>query len=182
MKLPNQLQLKIKRAIEKKPRYHKGIYEKRACINGIDIYGGARDAETCESLFWNDLTRKLNLINEEPTEENHADKRLKRSMTFDEFAEIWLNDVFRPTVVPDSFNKEFSRYRKHILPVFGAKRLSDIKPIDCTLFFNELRKKNIERTAESLYSILDRIFRFAVDSDILTKNPMQSLKPIKHER
>ncbi len=182
MKLPNQSQLKIKRAIEKKPRFHKGIYEKRARINGIDIYGGARDVETCEATFWDDLTHKLNLFHEAPTEEDHLDKRLKRSMTFGEFAEIWLNDVFRPAVVPKSFNNEFSRYRKHILPVFGTKRLTDIKPIDCTLFFNELRKKNIERTAESLYSILDRIFRFAVDSDLLPKNPMQSIKPIKHER
>lgn len=182
MKLPNSLQLKIKKAIEKKPRFHKGIYEKRARINGIDIYGGAKDVETCESLFWEDLTHKLNLFHETPAEEDHLDKRLKRSMTFGEFAEIWLNDVFRPTVVPKNFYNEFSRYRKHILPVFGPKRLTDIKPIDCTLFFNELRKKNIERTAESLYSILNRIFRFAVDSDLLTKNPMQSIKPIKHER
>lgn len=182
MKLPNQLQLKIKRAIEKNPRFHKGIYEKRARINGIDIYGGAKDVETCESLFWNDLTKKLKLINEDPAEEDRPDERLKSSMTFGEFAEIWLNDVFRPTVVPNSFDKEYSRYRKHLFPAFGTKRLTDIKPIDCTLFLNALREKNIERTAESLYSILDRIFRFAVDNELLSKNPLRSTKPIKHER
>ena len=141
MKLPNSLQLKIKKAIEKKPRFHKGIYEKRARINGIDIYGGAKDVETCESLFWEDLTHKLNLFHETPAEEDHLDKRLKRSMTFGEFAEIWLNDVFRPTIVPYSFEKEYNRYRKHLLPAFGTKCLSDIKPIDCTQFLNELRKK-----------------------------------------
>lgn len=179
--MPNSLQLKIKKAIEKTPRFHKGIYEKRARINGLDIYGGARDVETCESLFWKDLTGKLNLIGDD-SEENQSEKRLKGSMTFGEFADIWLNEVFRPTVVPKSFYNEYSRYRKHILPAFGTKRLSDIKPIDCTKFMNQLREKNIERTAESLYSILDRIFRFAVDNDVLAKNPLRSIKPIKHER
>ena len=182
LKLPNVLQLKIKKAIEKTPRFHKGIYEKRARINGIDIYGAGSDIGRCESQFWNDLVKKLDLVGDETSEETIAEKRLKRNMTFGELAEIWLNDVFRPSVVPDSFLREVARCRKHIFPVFEKKHLSDIKPLDCIRFFNELKERDLERTAESLYNTMNRIFQFAVESEILAKNPMRAMKPVKHER
>ena len=181
MKLPNQLQIKIKRAIEKNPRFHKGIYEKRARINGIDIYGSSTNPEICETKFFKDLLRKLHITQEDNGEEVH-ETMLKSSTPFTQFAEIWFTEVFQPTVVPKTYNNEYGRYRKHILPAFEKKKLAEIHPIDCVQFFNALKKKNIERTAESIYNTLDRIFRFAVDSDILQKNPMRTVKPIKHER
>lgn len=181
LKLPNQLQLKIKKALAKAPRFHKGIYEKRARINGIDIYGSSTDPEVCETQFFDDLLRKMRL-NRDDGSESTLDTKMKSSVPFAQFAEIWFTEVFQPTVVPDTYNKEYGRYRNHILPALGKKKLAEIRPIDCVLFFNALQKKNIERTAESIYNILDRIFRFAVDSEILQKNPLRTVKPIKHER
>ena len=175
--MPQSLQNKIKKAIEKKPRFHKGIFEKRAMINGVEVYGGARELADCEASFLNDLTQKMHLLGDDS-----GIAQLKSSMRFQEIAQTWLHEVYKPSVSADTFYREMSRYRKHILPAFGKKKLSEIRPLDCTQFFNALNAKNMERTAEGAYSLLNRTLQFAVDNGALDRNPMRTIKLEKHER
>lgn len=172
------LQEKIKRALQRPPRYHKGAYEKRALINGVDLYACAANIDDCEARFLNEISSKLL----QRKEDVQAKRTQKSSVIFAEWAEIWFTQVFKPNVTETTFSNEYYRYKKHILPAFGKMKLRDVMPIDCIKFCNGLLQKDLGRTAESCYGVLNRIFQFAVESDLIAKNPMAPVKPIKSER
>lgn len=174
--MPQRLQLKIKNAILKEPRLHHGIYEKTAQINGITVCGRSSELTECEDRFLDDLAEKFFTIRE-----GNA-FRTSPTMPFPEWAEIWFNQVFKPNVTESTFENEYSRYKRHILPFFGKKTLREISPLDCIQFFNKLKEKGIDRTAEGCYGNLKRIFQFAVESRLIKSSPMASVKPIKNER
>lgn len=170
-------QKKIKKVLDAPPRLHNRVYEKRARINGIDIYGSASSLEECEARFLDDLTEKIFAIREE------GEHRTTRStVLFTEWAEQWFTEVFKPNVTSSTYENEHGRYLKHIVPFFGKKKLREITPLDCVRFFNGLKDRGIERTAEGCYGNLKRIFDFALKSGLIRKNPLESVKPIKHER
>ncbi len=178
-KMQKTIQMKIQKAIAANPRFHKGVYEKRAMINGILIYGCAPKLDECESRFLTDLTIKLAEL--QPSEDRQT-KKPKSNTTFGEWSDIWFEQIFKPSVIPYTFEKELKQFRNHVLPFFGERKLRDISPLDCIRFFNQMKEKNIERTAESCYGKLNRIFNFAVESRLISKSPMANMKPIKHER
>ncbi len=178
-KMQKSLQEKIQKAIKANPRLHKGVYEKRAMIKGITIYGSSPNVDECESRFLIDLTEKIAELRA-PGE--GKPKKPKNTMLFSEWANIWFDQVFKPSVLPYTFNKELKQFQNHALPFFGGRKIREIAPLDCIQFFNGLKAKKIERTAESLYWKLSRIFNFAVESGLLDKSPMSTMKPIKHER
>ena len=175
-KMPQTIQDKIRRALQRMPRLHKGVYEKRATIDGIELYASAKDGQECERRFLQEITVKLLHA------EDYTPRKKKKDVRFTEWAEQWFRDVFQPKVTETTFSNEYYRYKNHILPAFGKMNLRDVAPIDCVKFFNKLLAKELARTAESCYGLLNRIFQFAVDSDLLDKNPMRSVKPIKAER
>ena len=49
--MEQQTQNKIVKAIQKPPRFHNRIFEKRALINGIEIYACATNENECMTLF-----------------------------------------------------------------------------------------------------------------------------------
>lgn len=171
-------QEKIIRAIARPPRFHKGVYEKRALINGNNLYAAASTAEECETRFLAEIATTFFSEKVEAKTQSKA----KSNTVFSEWAELWLKEVFKPKVTPTTFSNECYRYKKHIFPIFGKMKLKDIMPIDCIKFFNSLMERDLGRTAEFCYTLLNRILQFAVDSDLILKNPMSSVKLIKSER
>lgn len=174
--MPRSKQEKIKKIINRPPRFHNGAYEKRALIDGVNIYACSAEIDKCEELFL------VNLVSQLTTPNKKEEKRPSGSMLFTDWAELWFHDVFQPNVTKTTFDNEFYRYKKHIYPFFQKKRLREISPLDCVHFFTQMREKGVERTTESCYGIMNRIFHFAVESNMIGKNPMTTIKPIKHER
>lgn len=177
-KMSKSLQEKIKRALQRPPRHHNGAYEKRAMINGIPIYACAADADECEARFLTELSE--NFLQKENSKETK--KKITSNVLFADWAETWFLQVFKPNVTETTYLNEYYRYKKHILPPFGKLKLREIMPIDCIKFCNGLLQKDLGRTAESCYGVMNRILQFAVESDLIAKNPMSSVKPIKSER
>ncbi len=170
-------QEKIKKAIAKKARYHNRVYEKRVIVNGITIFGCAATVEECEIRFLSDLTEKLMIARTDSEK-----PKPKRNVLFSEWSEIWFTKIYQNSVIPYTYERQLKIYRKHVLPFFGTKKIAEISFLDCTEFFNLMREKNIERTAESCYWLLSRIFSAANEEELIKKNPMARIKPIKHER
>ncbi len=171
------IQQKVQRALDAKPRLHKGVFEKRATINGTNIYACATTIKACENKFF---AAMVEFITHSSTEAKSSKK--KKSISFADWSETWFEEVFRSSVIPLTFEREKKLFERHVLPYFRKKQLKEITPLDCVKYFNELKKKDIERTAESCYNYLNRIFKFAIENDLITKNPMSGIKPIKHER
>ena len=175
--MDKKIQQKIIKAINQAPRYHKRTYEKRVRINGIDLYSCASAPDECSARFLDEIAQKLFMFLTD--DDRH---KSKTNTFFTEWAELWFFEVFKPNVTKNTFENEFGRYQKHIAPFFQGKRLRAISPLDCIKFFNLLKEKGIERTAEGCYGNLKRIFEFAVKSNLIKSNPMDSVQPIKHER
>src|SRR5215471_8434695 len=67
-------------------------------------------------------------------------------------------------------------YRYHaeqnVIPAIGAMRLSDLKPRDVDLWLKSLRDRGLgDRTVEYAQAVLRRALQFAVEWEILDRNP-----------
>ena len=67
-------------------------------------------------------------------------------------------------------------YRYHaeqnLIPAIGAMRLSDLKPRDVDLWLKSLRDRGLgDRTVEYAQAVLRRALQFAVEWEILDRNP-----------
>src|SRR5215467_590171 len=67
-------------------------------------------------------------------------------------------------------------YRYHAeqnaIPAIGAMRLSDLKPRDVDLWLKSLRDRSLgDRTVEYAQAVLRRALQFAVEWEILDRNP-----------
>ncbi len=173
-----QIYEKVIKILNSPPRYHNRIYEKRVRIDGISVYASSRNREECETKFLADLTAKILDTNSELSVQSKS----RSKILFRDVADQWFEEVFKPDVTPQTYIREYGRFKLHIFPSLERKTIRQVLPIDLIRIFNNFKEKQIERTAESCYSILKRIFDYAVLSEMITKNPMVAIKPIKHER
>lgn len=175
--MPETFQKKLLRILQNKPRNHKGCFEKRATINGIPITGTGKTPEICEEKFFAALERNFFSTKEEPETSD-----LKRDLPFEEWAETWFTVIFKPGVSDYTYHRQQNVYLRHILPFFRGKPISSVSYLDCMKYFNLMQEKNIERTTEFCYGILSRIFAAAYEEELIRRNPMKKIKPVKHER
>lgn len=187
--MPKKIQDKIKKALYAPPRFHNNVYEKRVMICGIKIEASAADLSSCEEKFLKALAERFSLICEAISEKPHTSmgpqekvSPIRRDIAFTEWADLWFTEIFQNGVIPYTYDRERKTFFRHVVPFFKNFKLRDITPLDCTRFFNRLKEQGIERTAETCYGHLKRIFLFAVENDILPKSPMATMKPIKHRR
>ena len=178
--MPENLRRKLLRALSKTPRLHNRTYEKRAVIDGVLIYGTGKSPEICEENFISSLLSNFTAL--QNPEKKNIEQTPSKNVSFAEWADIWFTRIYHSTVLEYTYERQYKVYRKHILPFFGTTMLKEISFLDCSEFFNEMRAKNIERTAESCYGILSRIFASAFEDELIRRNPMAKIKPVKHER
>lgn len=95
--------------------------------------------------------------------------------TFGEWAEKWAMIYKKPYVTPQTYEMYRLALDKHILPYFGAARLSDIRPIDVQTFFSAQRKYSISFQHKLLIT-LKAIFNTAIENDLIYKNPANKIK------
>src|SRR5262245_24072967 len=96
-------------------------------------------------------------------------------MTFAEFAETWLR-----THSFDESSRESTeiRVRKHLLPYFGARQLSSIKPGTVREWDSGMVGKLAVSTRSVLFAHLRAILAAAVDDERIAKNPC-TVKSVK---
>ena len=179
--MPEKKQTKILKALAAAPRFHNRTYEKRAVINGVPVYAAARSKKECEEKFQQALLAAF-FSEAAPVQSKTQKRTSKKNLLFSDWAETWFSKVYHSTVLEDTYNRQYLVYRKHILPFFDGRALDGISYLDCTEFINTMRAKDIERTLESCYGLLKRIFAAALEEELIHRNPMAKIKPVKHER
>ena len=93
-----------------------------------------------------------------------------------------MQNVKRKNVAEKTFLNDYNRYKNHIEPAFRHYKLKDLKAPMIQRFLNNFLDKEQKRTAEALFYILKSILDYAVNIDLLTKNPMRAVQIPMHER
>lgn len=179
--MPKNLQKKIKQAILKEPRYHNRVYEKRVFINRDVIFACSQDADECQAKFMEKLTKFLSAQRDENgnTHEVHS---TTASVLFSEFATRWFENIHKIKVVEKTYYSDHTTFWKRVIPVFGDRHLRSITSADCIDLISSLLATGHERMTESCDGLLRQVFKYAIDSELIRKNPMDAFKRIKSER
>ena len=120
-----------------------------------------------------DFVRELNA-----QEMDYTDK----SIRFANFAENYLQTVKRYNVTPKTFKNEYNRYQNYILPRFKMFRVREIKAPLIQRFLNSVVETGHFRTAEACFYILKMIFEYAVNCELINRNPVLAVQIPMHQR
>lgn len=146
---------------------YKCSYEIRYRRNGYNISASGKTIEIAKDNF----IRKLKALDEEaPTVPT----------TFIKFAEYWLENFHKRKVKPYTYKNS-----KAILKTRIEKQIKDIPirkilPLTLQNLLDEL--DDIPRTKEDVYSLLNQIFKAAINHGIITINPLAQVFYTTHKR
>ncbi|MGD9678392.1 MAG: tyrosine-type recombinase/integrase [Vulcanibacillus sp.] len=113
-------------------------------------------------------------------------------MAFINFVEEWKAKYAEKELAPTTLKNYLGLLNTHILPVFGCKRLDQIKTFHIVSFLDELSKPGARKdgrgetlsggTLESIYRVLKNIFNRCVDWKIIKDNPMNGVRKPRPEK
>ena len=90
---------------------------------------------------------------------------------FADWARKWLRTYKQPFVDVNTYELTYvSLVEGHLIPYFGAARLSDIRPADVQAYF-ATKTECSESRLKKIRSILNALFECAIENDLCWKNP-----------
>jgi hypothetical protein len=99
--------------------------------------------------------------------------------TFADYAASWrAGQVHRPTTAA----QVETHLRRHILPTFGRRRLSSVRPSDVQAWVADRATVLEPATVEVVYRYLSAIFKAAVEDGLLAKSPCRGIRLPKVEK
>jgi integrase len=91
---------------------------------------------------------------------------------FGDYGTRWLTS--RGGVDPSSVILYESKYRLHIEPQFGSRKVGSIRPSEIQQFLTRLSDKYVASTVGTILLVLQGIFDLAVADEVVKKNPAKS--------
>ena len=113
---------------------------------------------------------------------------INTNYTFTEFAQIWLDNKVRPNAGERCVKKYLGALNNRILPYIGNIKLKDLTKQKLENYFNTIKntKTNYEKrkennlvkpdTVKKWKSIIHACLEYAVDCELLNKNPCNKIK------
>ena len=86
------------------------------------------------------------------------------SSTFDKFANYFFEKFYKRKVCEETYRVAMSNYKNHVLPHFGDVRLNSITADKCQNLLDSLIEENKLRTEENVYTMLNMLFRAAINT------------------
>ena len=129
---------------------------------------------TTDKAAEKERVRKMRAINETNEKTPAADEAA--CGTFREFKlGLWQTHLKNKGVKPSTIYGYESLLNKHILPVLGDRKLSEIMPVDITEFMNALGSQPSKRKPKLLnvYSLMRHMFELATEYDLVQANPVR---------
>lgn len=94
-------------------------------------------------------------------------------ITFKQVYELWF-EQYKNTVKESTYCKTFDIFRLHILPIFGDKKISTIKPVLCQKAVNDWFNHGYAKCKVFINDV-SRIFKHAIRMNILYSNPVDKI-------
>lgn len=103
--------------------------------------------------------------------DEHGDIEHPSNMTVDEWYKVWI-DMKKRTVKRGTLYGYERNYRNHIKKNLGNKEIQKVNPIMCQSVLNSMSDNGLKRSTESIIKgIMYDIFEYAVQNDVIHKNP-----------
>lgn len=112
-------------------------------------------------------------------------------MSFAQFVEEWREKHAEKELSPRTVEIYMYHIRNRLLPVLGARRMDEIKPMHIVSLLNDMRRPDAridgkgpisDRTIAYIYAVMRHLFNIAVDWKLIEENPMAGIKKPKYER
>lgn len=181
------LQQLIKQATVKETKKRKeGSYELYSNGKARLYYmlNGESYRTTVEASDDEEAKKQLTLFVEEVKKGNF----INTNYTFAEFAQIWLDEKVRPNASKRCVTKYLGALNSRILPYIGNIKLKDLTKQKLEKYFNEIKntKTNYKDrkdnptvkpdTVKKWKSIIHACLEYAVDCEIIPKNPCNKIR------
>ena len=88
------------------------------------------------------------------------------SLTFKELIELWMETVYKDSVVESTFIVTENIINNHVLPHFGNAVVAELTPLKCQQLAIKMHHKRA-------LSIVKRVLRYAVVMEIISVNPAE---------
>lgn len=98
------------------------------------------------------------------------------NMKFLELSQLVLDEYVRPSLRANTEALYISLVNNHLVPAFGDKSLSKIKPLHVQKMINEKAKRLSPNTVRGIYRELNKIFNKAVEWKLIINNPCKDIK------
>ena len=142
-------------------------YEVRCRMDGINISASA----TTPQEAWKRFVKKLRTDKEETTK--------PAPPLFGDFLMFYFENFRKRKVAPETYEKDLSRAKRHILPEFAKMKLAEITPSVCQNFIDRYTERG--KTAEELFSLLSQTFKCAIAHHLIPFSPLDTVICPEHE-
>ena len=100
--------------------------------------------------------------------------------TFAEFSRMYMDEYSIKNKVVKTFENDNYMLNKHILPVFGKRRMNDIKKREIEKFHSSY--ENNKSNANRILALISHIFTKAVEWEYVELNPAHGIRRNKEEK
>jgi integrase len=104
--------------------------------------------------------------------------------TFEEYANYWLEDYIKPLRRASTYERYRDILKRHVFPVFGQKKIDEIKRVEIRNLFLKKKKAKFSRSMICLIrDVMSGPMGYAVDEELIPGNPVAGiLKRLQLER
>ena len=152
------------------------IYEKRRCLN-LGQYPDV-SLETARNKFDDARKQVKNGIDPLATMEQEKEER-RNAPTVEDICKDYINKHAMKN--KKSWKEDQRALNKEVIPVLGMHKAADIRKRDIILLLEAVVERNSPIMANRLRSLLQKMFNFAVEKDMIEHSPCAGIKQLVKE-
>lgn len=133
--------------------------------------------------YFNNLPECRKWIAEEQFKDEHSSLEALDDMIVGAWFEYWINEVKGQTIRNSTKRGYLLLFEKHIKPVLGEMRVSDVRSIHCQKVLNQMVEQNLKQgSINDVRMKMHAMFECAVENKMITHNPVsRSVKSLSHK-
>lgn len=130
-----------------------------------------------EDIYGSSLKEVKNKLASRKSEDIKEKNVIKPNTTLDEWYEKWM-EIYKEPVIRETTQINYAGiYKKHISPLIGKRRISEITKLEITSVLNAAKRDEYQySTLIKIRSILKDLFYKALSDEFINKDPVKDVK------